>query len=241
LAATAISDAATLQAELERARGEARRLQETLDDPQKLQAYMDAKAARDFDEATPVAVDLAKSPVKGPAEAPIKVVEYSDFLCPFCRNLAGALAGFVPQAQGRVSIYFKHYPLETSCNPKLPRTVHEGACLLALGGVCAQEQGRFWQFHDQVFEKATEKAKREDVVRLATEAGLNAGTFSACLDSPAARERLSADIQEAQRLGVQATPTVLVNGKKLPRIGDFLRAVDKELRRAGLPPLAPAK
>jgi serine/threonine-protein kinase len=241
LAAATVTDPASLRAELERAQAEARRLQQTLDEPQKLQAYMDAKAAREFDEAKPLPLDLSRTPSKGPANAPVKVVEYSDFLCPFCRNLAGAFTDFLPRSQGRIALYYKHYPLEASCNPKLQRTVHEGACLLALGGVCAQELGAFWRYHDQVFEKPVEKATREDVARFATQAGLDAAAFSACLDGSAARDRLAADVQEAQRVGVQSTPTILVNGKRLPRINDFLRAIDKESQRLGLPPLPQPK
>jgi serine/threonine-protein kinase len=235
------SDTGSLPDELARARAEARRLQETLDDPNKLQAYIDAKAAREFDEAKPLRVDLSATPTKGPPDAPVKVVEYSDFLCPYCRSLAGAFAGFLPQSQGRVAVYFKHYPLDASCNAKLKQTVHEGACLLALGAVCAQEAGRFWPYHDKVFEKAGEKATRDQVLGFAAEAGLNVASFNECLDRPAARERVAADIEEGARIGVHATPTILVNGKRLPRINDFLRAVDKESQRLGLPPLPQPK
>jgi protein-disulfide isomerase len=171
----------------------------------------------------------------------VKVVEYSDFLCPYCRSLAGAFAGFLPQSQGRVAVYFKHYPLDASCNAKLKQTVHEGACLLALGAVCAQEAGRFWPYHDKVFEKAGEKATRDQVLGFAAEAGLNVASFNECLDRPATRERVAADIEEGARIGVHATPTILVNGKRLPRINDFLRAVDKESQRLGLPPLPQPK
>ena len=82
----------------------AQNLQATIDDPQKLDAYFAEKAQRAYDTAAVVPIDLEGVPAKGPAAAPVKVVEYSDFMCPFCRQLAGALSRFVPQAAGRVAV-----------------------------------------------------------------------------------------------------------------------------------------
>ena len=218
----------------------ARELQETLDDPQKLEAYFAEKARREFESAETVKIDLAGVPRKGPADAPVQVVEYSDFLCPFCRNLAGALSQFVPQAGGRVAVFFKNFPLDQGCNPGLPRSVHPGSCTLALGAVCAEYQGKFAAYHDRVFAaEGLTQPGAEDVVRLAGEAGLNADAMRGCLEDPKASADLRAQIEEAQRLKVQATPTVYVNGKKLPRINDFVAVVDREAQRKGFEPLNP--
>jgi protein-disulfide isomerase/uncharacterized membrane protein len=216
---------------------EAQRLQAILDNPQQLQQYFTDKAAREYAAAKVEKIDLVGMPAKGPAEAPVKVVEYSDFLCPFCRDLAGGLSGFLPQAGGRVQIIYKHYPLDQTCNPNLQRSAHEGACLLAQGGVCAHEQGKFWAYHDKVFARPMERASREDVTRLAGESGLDPAAFGACIDAPRTKERLAAQIAEAKSIGVQSTPTVLINGKKLPRINDFLQVVDAEAQSKGFPKL----
>ena len=77
-----------------------------------------------------------------------------------------------------------------------------------------------------------------DVARVAGEAGLNAAAIQGCLDDPKTRADLAADVAEGNRLGVNSTPTVYVNGKKLPRINDFVAVVDKEARKKGFPPLA---
>jgi protein-disulfide isomerase/uncharacterized membrane protein len=216
------------------------KLQETLDDPRKLEAYFAEKAQHEFDTASVASIDLASSPLRGPADAPVKVVEYSDFLCPFCRNLAGALVQFVPQAGGRVALYFKNYPLDAECNPKLKQSTHPGACNLALGAVCAHRQGKFDAYHDRVFSTELRSPTIADVVRVAGEAGLNGATMQGCLDDPKTKDVLAAQIAEANRLGVAATPTLYVNGKKLPRINDFVSVVDKEARRKGFAPLAQA-
>jgi protein-disulfide isomerase/uncharacterized membrane protein len=222
---------------LQRAQEEARRLKETLDDPQKREQYVTEKAVKEFEDATPLAFDMAGTPIEGPPAAPVQVVEFSDFLCPWCRALAAALKNFLPRSGARVAIHFKNYPLDKSCNPKLQSTVHEGACWLALGGICAQDQGRFWPYHDKVFGTQMEKAGRDDVGRLAAEAGLDRRALEACLEAPRTRERLAAQVGEAERSGVKGTPTVFLNGKRLPRVNDFLLAVDKEAARLGFPPL----
>jgi len=218
----------------------ARQLQATLDDPQKLEAYFAAKARREFESAKVEPIDLANTPVRGPADAPVKVVEYSDFLCPFCRNLAMGLAQFVPQAGGRVAIYYKNFPLDQECNDKLKGTTHPGACWLALGGVCAERQGRFEAYHDRVFSADNlHNPQPADVARLAGEAGLNAAAIDGCLRDPETRRTLEAQIAEANRLGVRSTPTVYINGKKLPRINDFVAVVDAEAQKKGFPALNP--
>src|SRR5262249_47808709 len=131
------TEAQRYQEEARVATEQARRLQEILDDPQKLEQYFAQKAAREFATSPVFPLKLDGVPSKGAPAGPIKVVEFSDFLCPFCRNVAGAFAGYLPQTANRVTIYYKNYPLDSVCNPNLKQTVHEGACWLAMGGLCA--------------------------------------------------------------------------------------------------------
>jgi protein-disulfide isomerase len=220
----------------------AQKLQATIDDPRKLDAYFAEKAQHEYDTSTPVKIDLGNAPARGPAGAPVTVVEYSDFMCPFCRNLGNALSQFIPspQAGGRVVVYFKNFPLDKACNDRLPGSTHPGSCNLALGALCAQYQGKFDAYHDRVF-ASTElrNPQAADVVRLAGEAGLNAAALQGCLDDPKTKADLAAHVAEGNRLGVNSTPTVYINGKKLPRINDFVAVVDKEARKKGFKPLAP--
>jgi protein-disulfide isomerase/uncharacterized membrane protein len=232
-------DAQRWQEEARMAQEQARRLQEILDDPKKLEQYFTEKAAREFEQGPVRNLDLGGVPFKGPAEAPVRVVEYSDFLCPFCRSLAGAFSSFLPQSGNRVAVYFKNYPLDQSCNPNLKTTIHAGACALALGGLCAQDQGRFWPYHDKVYASPPSNPSLKDVARVAGEAGLDAAAFESCMTSAKTRDRLGAQIAEAHGADVEATPTVFINGRRLPRINDFVKMVDKESARLGLPPLKP--
>jgi protein-disulfide isomerase/uncharacterized membrane protein len=219
-----------------RALSEVQKLQQILDDPQKLQQYLNEKAAREFERSPVASIDLTGVPPLGPATAPIRVVTFSDFLCPWCRNLAGALSGFVPQVGGRVAVHFKHYPLEGACNPNVKGAGHVGSCLLAVGAICATEQGKFWPYHDRAFEANVQPATRETVLKLAEQAGLQAGPFATCLDSAKAKARLTAEIAEGKAVGVSGTPTVFINGRRLPGINNFLLAIERESQRLGLPP-----
>jgi protein-disulfide isomerase len=216
----------------------AQKLQATLDDPRKLEAYFAEKAQREFDAAAPVQIALDGTPDNGPAKAPVIVAEYSDFMCPYCRNLGLALSQFVPQAGGRLAVYFKNFPLDKACNDRLPGSTHPGSCNLALGAICARYQGKFEAYHDRVFQAELRNPQPADVARIAGEAGLNAAAIQGCLDDPKTRSDLAAEVAEGNRLGVNSTPTVYINGKKLPRINDFVAVVDKEARKKGFPPLA---
>ncbi len=220
----------SLEAELERMRSRVSELQATLDDPQKYQQYQMAQATQAFENAPVHELALDDVPFKGPETAPVKVVEYSDFLCPYCRNLAGALSSYLPESNGNVAIFYKNYPLDQACNPALSRTIHDGACELALGAVCAHEQDKFWPYHDRVFAQPPPNATNEDVVRIALAAGLDGEQMRSCLDSGAAAAKLKAQIDEAQSLEVSSTPTVYINGKKLEQISSFLQAIESELK-----------
>jgi protein-disulfide isomerase/uncharacterized membrane protein len=232
------SDAQRYQEEARVAQEEARRLQEILDDPRKLEEYFAQKASREYEQGPVVTFELNKLAAKGPAEAPIRVVEFSDFLCPYCRSIAGAFAAYLPQSANRVILYFKNYPLDQACNGNVSRTIHPGACALALGAICAQDQGRFWAYHDRVFAGPPSNPGVADVATLAAGAGLDGVALTACMNGTGARERLAKEIQEAKTARVDATPTLFINGRKLPRVNDFVQTVDREAARIGLPPVA---
>lgn len=216
------------------ARAEAAKWKATLDDPQKLQEYLDQKARDDFN-ATPVSkIDLARAPKKGAPNGPIRVVEFADFMCPYCRDISAAFSNYVRTPGNQAEIHFKHFPLDSTCNVRIGREAHPGACDLARASICAADDGRFWEFHDQVFARAWDRARREDVLKLVSAAGLDPARVSACMDSAATRGKLQADIDEGWRLGVGSTPTIFVNGRALKTPSVFLLAVEEERKRLGL-------
>jgi protein-disulfide isomerase/uncharacterized membrane protein len=225
----------SVEEQLQQAQAEARKWKNTLDDERLLQIYLNQKARDDFNKAEVLKLDLSHSPTQGPKDAPITVVTFSDFMCPFCRDLAIGLKGFLPTTANQIQTRYKYFPLDKTCNTKLGQTLHPGACELALGGICAAEGGRFWEYHDKVFSERWDKATREDALRIGGAVGLDGKKLSACMDSAASRGLLAKDIEEGDRIGVGSTPTIFVNGRKLQSSGVFLLAIDEEKKRLNLP------
>jgi protein-disulfide isomerase/uncharacterized membrane protein len=225
--------------ELQVAQDEIKRLRETLDDPQKYAQYQVERSLKEFSKSAVAPIDLKTPPSVGPAEAPIKIAEYSDFLCPFCRNIAMAFHNYLPNTANRVSLHYKFYPLDV-CNPDYEKQpMHPGACWLAFGGACAQEQGKFWPYHDRVFTMEPPKTApdRAFVVRLGVELGLDAGAFDKCIDSARTRDRVVADIKEGTKYGVKGTPTLFINKRRLPDLNAVAQAIDEESKHLGLGPM----
>ena len=129
-------------------REQAQRLQETLDDPRSSTRTSPRRPKRSS-RRPPVPIDVG-APGPGTGERPVKVVGYSDFMCPFCRNLGAALSQYVPQSGGRVAVYSKNYPLDTaaipSCGGSSDRRLRPRP-----GGICAKCQGKLDAYHDRVF------------------------------------------------------------------------------------------
>ena len=183
-----------------------------------------------------------KTNLKGSADAPIKVVEFADFMCPGCRAASGALREYFAQQGGDINLTFKNFPLEKACNPGIGQSVHNGSCELALGAVCASELGVFWAYHDRIFSRAWEVASRQDVIDNGVAVGMNKAKLEACLASPEAKSKLAIQIKEGFETVVQVTPTLVVNGKKLNATNEFSSAVEAERKKLpSAPTPAPAK
>lgn len=180
-------------------------------------------------------VSLEGIPVKGDPQAPVKIVTFSDFLCPSCRRFALAFDQYVDGPTGpHVALHYRSYPLDSTCAAHLPRVMHPGACEVARGGICANLLGGFWEFHDAVYLAPPNAPDVDDVVRIAADAGLDEAAFRACLAEPRAEAALQSDIEEAMRLGVTGTPTIFINGRRVPTLDEFADAVLWELEKAGI-------
>ena len=180
-------------------------------------------------------VSLDGLPVKGDPGAPVKIVTFSDFLCPSCRRFALAFDQYAAGPTGpHVALYYRSYPLDSTCAAHLPSVMHPGACNVARGGTCANLLGGFWEYHDAVYRAPPNGPEVDDVVRIAAGAGLDEAAFRACMAEPQAEAGLQSDIAEALRLGVTGTPSVFINGRKLPTLDEFADAVLWELEKAGI-------
>jgi protein-disulfide isomerase/uncharacterized membrane protein len=230
-----------LDQQLAAAQAEAKKWKDTLDDERKLQIYLNQKARDDFNKAEVAKLDLSRAPSEGAKDGPITVVSFSDFMCPFCRDLAMGLKNFLPTAGDQIRVRYKNFPLDGACNVRIGQTIHPGSCELALGGVCAEESGRFWEYHDKVFAQRWDRATRDDVLKIGASVGLDGVKLKSCMDSAATRGLLAKDIDEGWRVGVASTPTIFVNGRRLQSAGVFLLAIEEERKRLALPPVSGAR
>ena len=173
----------------------------------------------------PVAAD---DPSLGPATARSTLVVFSDAFCPSCRGFWSAL----PRVAGRhgrdLRVVFKHFPLDPACNSMSERGIHPHACAAGVALEAARKQDKFWQFL-AVVESPRPQGKGEDVFLKAAKAvGLDIDRFQADIQDPAGRARLERDVALGQRLGVEATPTMFLDGRRIenatPKVIEILLA-----------------
>jgi protein-disulfide isomerase len=154
-----------------------------------------------FPAYAPAASSL--SPSRGPENAPILVEVYSDFHCPFSKRFAGTFNELEKENPGKLRIVFHHFPLP----------IHPEAGLAHEASLCAQDQGKFWEFHDKLM-ASSEPQGRDALSAWAAEYGMDQAAFGQCLDSGKYRPLIQREIASAQALGVRSTPTSFFNGRK---------------------------
>ena len=166
----------------------------------------------------------AADPAQGAASAPVTIVEYSDFQCPFCQRVMPTIKQLRTQYGDKVRVVWKDFPLTQ---------VHPQAFVAAQAGNCAQEQGKFWELHDQLF--ANQQALQpENLKKYAAAVGMDTAKFNACLDSAKFEARVQESMAEGSKIGVQSTPTVFINGRMVSGaqpIEVFQTLIDEELAR----------
>jgi len=164
---------------------------------------------------------------RGPDDAPVRVVVFSDFQCrPYCARGAVITDELVKTYGDRVQIVFKNYPLHRDCNPGTSTTMHDRACAVALAAQCAHEQDLFWPFHDEIF--AADELDENSIGTAARRAGLVMGPWRACLASERPGEQVAAQTEEGKAADLTGTPTWYVNGRKMS--GSFAGMVDAVVR-----------
>lgn len=173
-------------------------------------------------EPVRVAVE-AIGPSKGPANAPITIVEFSDFECPFCSRINPTIDQVMAKYGDKVRVVFRQFPL----------SFHANAEKAAQASLCANEQGKFWQLHDAMF--ANQRALGVDQLKAkAGELGLDAAAFGTCLDSGRHAATVKADIEAGSAAGVSGTPALFINGRFINGAVPFEQVadvIDDEVRR----------
>jgi protein-disulfide isomerase len=158
----------------------------------------------------------------GPADAPITIVEFSDFQCPYCKRWFDEVYGPLLEAYpGKIRFVYRHLPLTS---------IHPDALPAAEAAMCAGEQNAFWEYHDKLFSSAA--LGNAVYLRYAQDLDLNETSFEACLGNGKYREQIQADSDFALNLGINSTPTFFINGLAVvgaQPIDVFKQVIDKEL------------
>lgn len=180
-----------------------------------------------------VNVSADDDPFLGNEKAKVTVVEFSDFQCPFCRSF---WRDSLPQIKkeyigiGKIKFVYRDFPL----------SFHPGAEPAAEGASCAREQGKFWEFHDKIFEEQDKRGQgtiqftASDVKKWAGQVGLDVAKFNQCLDSEKYKEEVAKDVADGTAAGVSGTPTTFINGRSLvgaQPFSAFKALIDEELKK----------
>jgi predicted DsbA family dithiol-disulfide isomerase len=176
---------------------------------------------------TEVAYDLGR--VRGDAAAPITIVEFSDFQCPFCRNSFPVVKQLLEKYAGKIKIAYRDYPLHQ---------IHPQAHIAAEGARCAGEQGKFWEYHDLLFTNQ-DKLDQTGLIQHAKTLKLNQRQFETCLGSGKYKPAIEADVQAASKARVSGTPAFFINGIAVTGAqpaSAFERIIDAELTRIAQQP-----
>jgi protein-disulfide isomerase len=175
-----------------------------------------------------LAVETAGDPSRGPADAPVTIVEFSDFQCPFCSRAIDTLKKIEENYAGKVRLVYRDYPLVQ---------IHPSAARAAEAAACANDQGKFWAMHDLLFAHQ-DKLEAADLKKHAADLGLDTAAFDQCLDSGRHAEGWQKDTADAERYGVSSTPAFFINGRLVVGAQPyeaFSQVIDDELARAGVP------
>jgi protein-disulfide isomerase len=167
-----------------------------------------AAFAKQFEQKleTPTKVPIGDSPVLGPKDAPMTLVEFSDFQCPYCGLAQPTLKELEAKYKGKMKLVFKNFPLTQA---------HENAMPAALAAWAAKQQGKFFEYHDQLF-KRQKDLQESTLIAIAKEVKLDLNRFNKDRASAQAKAAIEKDMQLGILLNVQSTPTLIFNGVAMP-------------------------
>jgi protein-disulfide isomerase len=175
-----------------------------------------------FDPTSKKAIPIDASPSRGPETAPVTIVEFADFECPFCQHIAPELDGLWESRKAAVRFIFKFMPL----------SIHPHGELAARAAIAALRQGKFWEMHRRLFASGG-RLEQTDLEAHAKALGLDVGRFRADMQSSATTAQLDADRKVADDLGVKGTPTLFINGREYDAKLQMDSWVDDEIAAAG--------
>jgi protein-disulfide isomerase len=172
-------------------------------------------------------VAVEGAPVRGAANAPVTIVEFSDFHCPYCRKVQPAIDELRAKYGSKIRIVYRDFPLDN---------LHPQARAAAEASHCAIEQGKFWEFHDQLFKNDPDSSQAA-LNRMAKDAGMDVSAFETCSNLHKYKTLVQTSVQEGTSLGITGTPTFFIDGRILvgaQPADSFTKIIDEELAAAPL-------
>ncbi len=169
-----------------------------------------------------VKINTENAPFLGKEEAPVDLIIFTDFECPYCSKVEPLLAQILENNPDSVKIIFKNMPL----------SMHKNAEPAARAALAAQVQGKFWQMHDALF--AADKLSKEKIDEIAAKTGLDMKKFKEDMGSPLIGQRLARDLLDAREVGVTGTPTLFINGRRVKNrsLNVIQQMIDEETGKA---------
>lgn len=167
-------------------------------------------------------IPTAGAPFMGPEDAPVTVVVFTDFQCPYCARAAEQLHRVADAHPDTVKVVFKNFPLRS----------HAQARPAAAAALAAHRQGKFWEFHDRLF-AAYDKLSPAKIREIAASLGFEEKSFAQAASDPEILARIEEDYRDGEQAGVRGTPTIFVNGRQLRDRSEkgFEQAISRELAR----------
>ena len=174
----------------------------------------------------PPRIDVAaEGPSLGPAGAPVTIIEFSDYQCPFCKRAEPTVREIAKRYPEQVRLVFRHFPLDN---------IHPEARSAAEAATCAEDQGKFWEFHELLFDELSEPREGRSCASSPGQAKLDLAAFDACVAERRHRARVDADVAAGREAGVSGTPAFYVNGIPLSgarSVDEFVKLIERELEK----------
>ncbi len=151
------------------------------------------------------------TPFRGPKDADLYIVEFSDYECPFCQMSNRIMEKILHKYGNRIRLYHRHFPLDMTCYKRMKRQMHPHACFAARAAFCAHRQNKFWTFQDAMFRLGA-RINKKTITALAGTQGLDIVRFKACVSGAVAKKQIQQDLAAGESLKLEGTPTFYMGG-----------------------------
>lgn len=179
-------------------------------------------------------IGVDDDPQLGPSTAKVTIIEFADYQCPNCRAFWRETLPRIKKEYvdtGKVRIVFRDFPIQE---------IHPEATITAIAAECAEDQGKYFEFHDKVYREQDRRGRDvvryrvTDLKRWATEIGLEAASFNECVDSERYKDEVASDFKNGADVGIKGTPIFFINGRMIAGaqpFGNFQRVIEEELKK----------